>query len=961
VKQWRFEISSKQGFLDVHGRDILDDIRQFNILSVEDVISEKVYLIEADFDQPFAERVARELLTDPVCQEWHIGKSGIPAGPMPATLIEVHLKSGVTDPVAESVMAALKDMGAGAVESVRTARKYVLLGNVTEKDRETIARRILANDCIEEVIYGMDAEPPSPHTKSYELNLIQIPICGLDNEQLVQLSKKMDLFLNLKEMQTIQAYYREIGREPTDIELETLAQTWSEHCVHKTLKSSVDMDLDGRKLHFDNLLKDTVFKATKELDKKWCISVFSDNAGVVEFDDEYAVCFKVETHNHPSALDPYGGAATGIGGVIRDTMGTGLGAKPIANTDIFCFAYPDMKLENVPKGVLHPRRIMKGVVAGVRDYGNRMGIPTVNGAIYFDDRYIANPLVFCGNVGLIPRDKCFKHPQAGNLIVVVGGRTGRDGIHGATFSSGEMTHEHETIFSHAVQIGNAITEKKMLDTLLQARDAGLYEAITDCGAGGLSSAVGEMGEKLGAEVDLEKVPLKYAGLSYTEIWISEAQERMVIAVKPENIESIMKIFAAEDVEATVIGRFTGDKKLTLRYNGVQVGQLDMQFLHEGICKYSRNAVWKTKSLSEPVLPSQKNFTEDLLKILGSYNVASKEWVIRQYDHEVQGGSVIKPLMGAQNDGPMDAAVIRPRFHHNKGIVISCGMNPCYGDIDPYWMALAGIDEAVRNLICVGANPDRIALLDNYCWGDCSRPEMLGALVRASQACYDAAIAYGAPFISGKDSLNNEFVCDDGSRIVIPYTLLISGIGIVENIQQCITMDVKKPGNLIFIIGLTKNELGGSHYYKIHGHLGANVPQTNLSQAPVIASRIAEAIRRGLVRSCHDCSEGGLAAALAEMAFAGAFGIEADLRGLPLSPDCVTPAAALFSESTARYLVEVEPQHYDAFAKLMLNVPFGQLGEVIEDKKLLIRDTQQKTVIEAELDILKEAWKKPLAW
>ncbi|HOL32708.1 MAG TPA: phosphoribosylformylglycinamidine synthase subunit PurS, partial [Anaerohalosphaeraceae bacterium] len=498
MKQWRFEISSKQGFLDVHGRDILDDIRQFNILSVEDVISEKVYLIEADFDQPFAERVARELLTDPVCQEWHIGKSGIPAGPMPATLIEVHLKSGVTDPVAESVMAALKDMGAGAVESVRTARKYVLLGNVTEKDRETIARRILANDCIEEVIYGMDAEPPSPHTKSYELNLIQIPICGLDNEQLVQLSKKMDLFLNLKEMQTIQAYYREIGREPTDIELETLAQTWSEHCVHKTLKSSVDMDLDGRKLHFDNLLKDTVFKATKELDKKWCISVFSDNAGVVEFDDEYAVCFKVETHNHPSALDPYGGAATGIGGVIRDPMGTGLGAKPIANTDIFCFAYPDMKLENVPKGVLHPRRIMKGVVAGVRDYGNRMGIPTVNGAIYFDDRYIANPLVFCGNVGLIPRDKCFKHPQAGNLIVVVGGRTGRDGIHGATFSSGEMTHEHETIFSHAVQIGNAITEKKMLDTLLQARDAGLYEAITDCGAGGLSSAVGEMGEKLGA-------------------------------------------------------------------------------------------------------------------------------------------------------------------------------------------------------------------------------------------------------------------------------------------------------------------------------------------------------------------------------------------------------------------------------------------------------------------------------
>ncbi|MCI0499247.1 MAG: phosphoribosylformylglycinamidine synthase subunit PurL [Planctomycetales bacterium] len=961
MKQWRFEISSKQGFADVGGRDVLEDIRQLNIHSVEDVISEKVYLIEAEFDQPFAERVAKELLSDSVCQDWHIGKSGVPAGPMQATLIEVHLKSGVTDPVAESVMAALKDMRAGQVDSVRTARKYVLLGSVSERERETIARRILANDCIEEVIYGMDAEPPSPHTKPYEMKLTHIPIRRLSDEQLVQLSKEMDLFLNLKEMQTIQAYYRGIDREPTDVELETIAQTWSEHCVHKTLKSSVDMELDGKPIHFDNLLKETVFKATKDLNRDWCISVFADNAGVIEFDDEHAVCFKVETHNHPSALDPYGGAATGIGGVIRDPMGTGMGAKPVANTDVFCFARPDMKLEDVPKGVLHPRRVMKGVVAGVRDYGNRMGIPTINGALYFDDRYLANPLVFCGNIGLIPRDKCFKHQQAGNLVVVVGGKTGRDGIHGATFSSGEMTHEHESIFSHAVQIGNAITEKKMLDTLLQARDAGLYEAITDCGAGGLSSAVGEMGEQLGAEVDLEKVPLKYAGLSYTEIWISEAQERMVIAVKPENLDAIMRIFASEDVQATVIGRFTGDKKLTLRYNGTQVGQLEMAFLHEGICKYDRRAKWDTKKLSEPALAVKNNYTDDLLKILGSYNVASKEWVIRQYDHEVQGASVVKPLMGADNDGPMDAAVIRPKYNHNRGAAISCGMNPCYGDIDPYWMALAGIDEAVRNLICVGANPDRIALLDNYCWGDCTRPEMLGALVRASQACYDAAMGYGTPFISGKDSLNNEFVCDDGTRIAIPYTLLISGIGIVDDIRKCVTMDVKQPGNLLFVVGLTKNELGGSHYYKVHGHLGANVPKTDIGQAAQIARRIAGAIDSRLVRSCHDCSEGGLAVALAEMAFAGGFGIEADLRGLPADADCVRSDAMLFGESTARYIVEVEPQNYADFAKRMLNFPFGQIGEVIKDKKLIIRDARRKVVIEASLDVLKTAWQKPLAW
>ena len=961
MKQWRFEISSKQGFLDVHGKDTLEDIRQLNIDSVEDVIFERVFLIEAGFEADFARRVAVELLSDPVCQDFYLGKSDVPAGPMPATLVEVHLKSGVTDPVAESVKSALADMGAGAVASVRTARKYVLLGSVSEAERELIARRTLANDCIEDVIFGTDAEPPSPHTEPYQMKLTEIPIRDLTDEQLMQLSKKMDMFLNLKEMQTIQNEYRTIDREPTDVELETLAQTWSEHCVHKTLKSSVDMEHDGKKVYFDNLIKETVFKATKDLNKDWCISVFADNAGVIEFDDEHAVCFKVETHNHPSALDPYGGAATGIGGVIRDPMGTGMGAKPVANTDIFCFARPDMKLEEVPKGVLHPRRIMKGVVAGVRDYGNRMGIPTINGALYFDDRYLANPLVFCGNVGLIPRQKCFKNAQAGNLVVVVGGRTGRDGIHGATFSSGEMTHEHEDIFSHAVQIGNAITEKKTLDTLLQARDAELYESITDCGAGGLSSAVGEMGEKLGVEVDLEKVPLKYAGLSYTEIWISEAQERMVIAVKPENLDAIMQIFNAEDVEATVIGTFTGDKKLTLRYNGTQVGQLDMDFLHEGICKYDRKATWTTKKLSEPVLKETDNYTDDLLKIPGSYNVAPKGWVIRQYDHEVQGGSVIKPLMGKDNDGPMDASVIRPKYNHDKGVALSCGMNPCYGDIDPYWMALAGIDEAIRNLVCVGADPERIAILDNYCWGDCTKPETFGALVRASQACYDGAMGFGTPFISGKDSLNNEFVCDDGTRIAIPYTLLISAIGLVEDINKCVTMDAKQAGNLIFAVGQTKNELGGSHYYKVNGELGANVPQTDVKAAAQTARRIHQAIAAGLVRSCHDCSEGGLAVALAEMAFAGDCGIQADLRGLPTAKDCVKPAAMLFSESNSRYLVEVEPQNYDAFAKLMLNIPFGQVGEVVEDKKLTISDANQKIVVDAELCELKKAWQKPLAW
>jgi phosphoribosylformylglycinamidine synthase len=436
---------------------------------------------------------------------------------------------------------------------------------------------------------------------------------------------------------------------------------------------------------------------------------------------------------------------------------------------------------------------------------------------------------------------------------------------------------------------------------------------------------------------------------------------MVIAVKPENLDAVMEIFNAEDVEATVIGTFTGDKKLTLRYEGKQVGQLSMDFLHEGICKYDREAKWETKKLSEPVLEAKDNYNDELKKILGSYNVASKEWVIRQYDHEVQGGSVVKPLMGVANDGPMDAAVVRPKYDHDKGVALSCGMNPCYGDIDPYWMTLAGIDEAVRNLVCVGTDPERIAILDNYCWGDCTRPETLGALVRASQACYDGAMAFGTPFISGKDSLNNEFVCDDGTRIAIPYTLLISAMGIVEDVNKCVTMDAKGAGNLIFVVGLTKNELGGSHYYKVNDELGANVPKMDLETSVEISRRVAKAIGQGLVRSCHDCSEGGLAVALAEMDFAGGLGIEADLRGLAVSEDCVKADTMLFSESNSRYVIEVQPENYDAFAKLMLNIPFGQIGEVIEAKKLLVHDVQQKTVIHADLETLKQAWQKPLAW
>ncbi|MHC4226208.1 MAG: AIR synthase-related protein, partial [Planctomycetota bacterium] len=427
------------------------------------------------------------------------------------------------------------------------------------------------------------------------------------------------------------------------------------------------------------------------------------------------------------------------------------------------------------------------------------------------------------------------------------------------------------------------------------------------------------------------------------------------------LEAITKIFDDENVESTVVGRFTNDKKLKLRYNGRQVGELDMEFLHDGVPKYSREAVWRSPKLSEPNIDEKENYNDELRQILSSYNVAGKEWVIRQYDHEVQGGSVIKPLTGISNDGPSDAAVIRPKLNSDKGLAISCGMNPLYGDIDPYWMALAGIDEAIRNLICVGGRADRIALLDNFCWGDCTKPETLGPLVRAAQACYDGAMAFEAPFISGKDSLNNEFECEDGTQISIPSTLLISAMSIVEDINKCVTMDAKRASNLLFVVGETKNELGGSHYYKINGHLGVNVPRLDLDTAPKIAKRISVAIADGLVVSSHDCSEGGLAVALAEMAFAGGLGIEADLRGLPRSKDCCRTDAQLFSESNSRYIVEIEPEHYDAFARLMLNVPFGQIGKVTEEKFLVIKTEDGRIAIECSIASLKQAWQKPFDW
>ncbi len=949
---FRIEVSVKEGFADPRAEGLEKDIRDLAISSVERVKVSDIYLLEGNPSPAELERICRELLADPIVNEYSLEETPPPAG---VRQVEVAYNPGVMDPVEESVRKGIADLGIKSVTAIRTARRYLLWGKITDEALGTICDKLLVNSVVQHAVTGQ--EKVALPSATYKFALTIIDMAGMDAKALMELSQNR-LWLSLDEMQRIQNYFKKLGRPPTDAELETLAQTWSEHCVHKTFKSKITVN--GSEV-VDNLMKSTIMKVTSELNKPWCLSVFKDNAGVIEFDKDHAICFKVETHNHPSAVEPYGGAATGIGGVIRDVLGTGLGAKPIMNTDVFCFGPPDYPHAELPKGVLHPRRIFKGVRAGVADYGNRMGIPTDNGAILFDDRYVGNPLVFCGTVGIFPKDMSqMGRQKPGDLVVLVGGYTGRDGIHGVTFASGELNKESEDISSSSVQIGNPIMEKKTTDALLKARDEHLYVRITDCGGGGLSSAVGEMAKETGVRVHLDRVPLKYAGLSYTEIWISESQERMLMAVPPEHADRLVKLFQNEDVPVTILGEFTDDRRLTLLYDNNVVCDLDMAFLHDGLPQLERTAVWETPKYPEPDFAPAADLGEDLKKILGTWNVCSKEWVIRQYDHEVHGSSVLKPLVGARDDGPGDAAIIKPLPGSDRGIIVSNGINPKYGDIDPYWMAASAIDEALRQVIAVGGSLDELALLDNFCWGNPEKPDRLGALVRAAQACYDIGRVYGTPFISGKDSLYNEYETEDES-ICIPPTLLISAMGVMPDINQAVSMDCKQAGNAVYILGATRDELGGSAYYTTRNFVGNDVPKVYPQEGKKTMQALAAATAKGLVKACHDLSEGGLGGAAAEMAFAGGLGMTLNLDKVPLAEPIGRDDHLLFSESNSRFLVEVAPPDKAAFEKLLAGVKFAEIGEVTAGDKLEINGLKGQKILSAKIADLKEAWQAPLRW
>lgn len=799
---------------------------------------------------------------------------------------------------------------------------------------------------------GPALEFPSPLTR----------FNSLAPKELRALSDANHWSLNEAELSAVQSYFKSAGRQPSRAEIETVAQTWSEHCKHKTFTGPIRYT-EGKKTRLiKNLFEETIVKATKSAGKPWCLSVFKDNAGVVSFGKggRWALAYKVETHNHPCAVEPYGGAETGVGGVIRDVLGAGLGAKPVLNTDIFCFAPPDYS-GALPDCALHPKRVFRSVVCGVRDYGNRMGIPTACGAIYFDNDYRLNPLVFVGTVGVLPAWAVKKEVKAGDLIVAIGGRTGRDGLHGATFSSANL----EDAPSSAVQIGHALNEKRVLDALLTARDRKLYRAVTDCGAGGFSSAVGEMAAARGARVRLEQAGLKVSDLEPWEIWLSESQERMVLAVPPRNLKELKDIFAAEGCGLWVLGEFTNTRRLQVSYKGDTLVDLDLKFLHQGLPRVERAAVWSAPA-ARPFKPSaSKEKPAEILKgILAHLNVCSREWVVRQYDHEVQGGAVIKPLQGIRHDGPGDGCVIWPHAATGdmadfSGFAVSHGLNPAYGKIDPYRMSLACADEALRNLLCVGADISRAAFLDNFCWGNPEDPAQLGALVQAAFGCSAASSGFGVPFISGKDSLYNQSRDVSGRELAIPGTVLISALAPVNDVRQALTMDIKGPGNPLYLIGWTSEEMGCSLYNQVCGSAGGEVPEVEVRSALESFRAVQTAIAKGLVLSAHDLSEGGLAVAAAEMAFSGEFGARIDLDEMARNSHIYCNEVLLFSESPSRILLEAKPENEAALLKCLKGVAAKRVGTTLANPILKVVGLDGIVVFEEPLMALKTAWQQTL--
>jgi phosphoribosylformylglycinamidine synthase II len=937
------------------------------------------------------EKLAVTTFSDPVSQNAWVDRPAVehPDWQDWVLALEVAYKPGVTNPLGITAKEALSNaLGALPPEAlIQTAHQYLFQTNSPLSDEELAhLESHLHNNLIEKALLIQKSQWQSgkrfpeeyPYIHDAAVGPVRtIPLTEKTGDQLVALSKEMLLALSLEEMQAIQNYYAAgetraertkhgLPSEPTDVELEMLAQTWSEHCKHKIFAANIDYkDLDtGETQRIESLFNTYIKKTTEDLWEKrpFLRSVFHDNSGVIAFDEKTLVCFKAETHNSPSALDPYGGAITGIVGVNRDILGTGKGAKPIFNTNVLCFGDPNSPEEDIPKGLLHPRQVMEGVHKGIVDGGNHSGIPTVGGGFVFDESFKGKPLVFCGTGGIIPAEILgeeghINHIEPGDAVVMVGGRIGKDGIHGATFSSLALDEESPT---SAVQIGDPITQKKMTDFLLEARDLGLYKGITDNGAGGISSSLGEMAETSGGvRIDLHKCPLKYQGLAPWEILVSESQERMSLSVDPARLEEFLALSAKRGVESTEIGRFTDEGTVELRYGDRIVGLLSLDFLHDGVPKMQIPAEWKAPrpTGSAPLPDFDPN--EILLRLLADPTITSKENLVRQYDHEVQARSVIKPFTGIKMDGPTDGAVLLVDPESPKALSVTHGIYPRYSDCDTYDMAMCAVDEAYRAHIALGGHPDQAAALDNFCWPDpilseaCpDGPYKMAQLVRANQGLRKACMDYGLPLISGKDSMKNDAVLD-GKKVSIRPTLLISLMGILEDRDKAMTTDFLRSGEAIYILGTTNWALGGSSLEKILGKNLGSGPKVDTQQALSYYRKLAHFIQGGQISSIHDLSDGGLGVALAESALGGCLGANISLDNLPKTED-LSPSAALFSESPSRFLVSI-PQNLRSSWEETFGEQTAYLGETIGTAEITIT-LQGATVVNLTLAALESAWK-----
>ncbi len=951
------------------------------------------YLINAPLDDESSLKIS-EMLVNPVIQDVFINRCYVPEKFSYA--VEVGFLPGVTDNISHTVRESVEDLLKTELDHEKSV--FCTISYFFEDIDRDAACKIAAelyNPLIQRVKILSKDEFLQNKGFGYSIPVVKISDrmtadiidLNIPEDELISMGKdgipdsdgtrRGPLALDLLSMETIKDYYDNVEkRKPTDIEIESIAQTWSEHCKHTIFASAIDDDIP------EGIYKTFIREATRKIRKDkgaadFCVSVFTDNAGGIRFDDNYIVSDKVETHNSPSALDPFGGAITGIVGVNRDEIGFGMGAKPIANRYGYCFADPEdekplYKNKTEDSKLLSPRRIMEGVVQGVNAGGNTSGIPTPQGFIFFDKRYKGKPLVFVGTIGLIPNEvngqpSVQKKAMAGDYVVMVGGRVGRDGIHGATFSSEALTSGSPAT---AVQIGDPITQKKFSDAIVkEARDRNLYNSITDNGAGGLSCSVAEMAKESGGfVVDLEKVPLKYPGLAPWQIWISESQERMTLSVSKDKIDEFISLMKKRGVEATVIGEFNDTTRAVVKYNGKEIFNLDMDFLHDGLPKRTLYTSDINSNNPEYLYDEPSDHGKVLSDMLARLNLCSFEFITSQYDYEVQANSAVKPLQGKGRVNG-NVSVIKPVLNSPRGVVLSQGLYPTYSDLDTYWMAACAIDTAIRNAISAGASLDHLAILDNFCWCDSNNPERLGQLKKSGQACYDFAVAYGTPFISGKDSMFNDFKGYDENfkevEISIPPTLLISSIGVVEDVLKCQTMDFKFGGDLIYIVGETSRELGGSEYslYRgeadgIEGFVGENVPQVDSVINKKIYTAVERAIKSGLVSSSTSIERGGLAVALAKSSISGGLGVRIDLKDVAVS-GTLRDDELLYSESQGRLVLTVAPDKKTDFEKAFSGVSISMIGNVSEDEAFVVKGQKGSTIIVSEVRSLNESYRKTL--